>query len=77
MPRRQSAALLAVRGGRLRCFPARQAADSASTADSRIVVFDAAVELATGRLTVTADATLDPALIEVAVDEAGYRLAAS
>ena len=40
-------------------------------------VHDVAVELATGRLTVTSDATLDPALIEVAVEEAGYRLAAS
>ena len=40
-------------------------------------VHGVAVELATGRLTVTSGATLDPALIEVAVEEAGYRLAAS
>ena len=40
-------------------------------------VQDVAVELATGRLTVTSDAALDPALIKDAVEEAGYRLAAS
>ncbi len=40
-------------------------------------VQDVAVELATGRLTVTSDSSLDPALIKVAVEEAGYRLAAS
>ena len=40
-------------------------------------VQDVAVELATGRLTVTSDPSLDPALIKVAVEEAGYQLAAS
>ena len=41
------------------------------------VSHDVAVELAMGRLTVTSDATLDPALIKVAGEEAGYRLADS
>jgi copper chaperone len=40
-------------------------------------VQDVAVELATGRLTVTSDSNLDLALIKDAVEEAGYRLAAS
>jgi copper chaperone CopZ len=40
-------------------------------------VQDVAVELATGRLTVTSDSSLDPALIKVAVEDAGYRLADS
>lgn len=40
-------------------------------------VQDVAVELATGRLTVTSDADLDPALVKSAVEDAGYRLAAS
>lgn len=40
-------------------------------------VQDVAVELSTGRLTVTSDSSLDPALIKVAVEEAGYQLAAS
>ncbi len=40
-------------------------------------VQDVAVELATGRLTVTSDASLDPALIKGAIEEAGYQLAAS
>lgn len=40
-------------------------------------VQDVAVELATGRLTVTSDSNLDPALIKVAVEEAGYRLTAN
>lgn len=40
-------------------------------------VDDVSVELATGRLTVTSDSNLDPALIKDAVEEAGYRLAAS
>lgn len=40
-------------------------------------VQDVAVELATGRLTDTSDASLDPALIKIAVEEAGYRWAAS
>ncbi len=40
-------------------------------------VQDVAVELATGRLTVTSDSSLDPALIKGAVEEAGYQLAAS
>jgi copper chaperone len=39
-------------------------------------VQDVAVELATGRLTVTCDSDLDPALVEGAVTEAGYQLAA-
>lgn len=40
-------------------------------------VQDVAVELATGRLTVSSDADLDPALVKSAVEDAGYRLAAS
>ena len=40
-------------------------------------VDDVAEELATGRLTVTSDAILDPALIKGAIEEAGYRLAGS
>ena len=40
-------------------------------------VQDVAVELATGRLTVTSGSTIDPALIKAAVEEAGYRLATS
>ncbi len=40
-------------------------------------VQDVAVELATGRLTVTSDANLDPALIKGAVEDAGYQLAAN
>jgi copper chaperone len=40
-------------------------------------VDDVSVELATGRLTVTSDSDLDPALIKDAVEDAGYRLAAS
>lgn len=40
-------------------------------------VQDVAVELATGRLTVTSESSLDPALIKGAVEEAGYQLAAS
>lgn len=40
-------------------------------------VQDVAVELATGQLTVTADPNLDPALIKAAVEDAGYKLAAS
>jgi copper chaperone len=40
-------------------------------------VDDVSAELATGRLTVTSDANLDPALIKDAVEDAGYRLAAS
>jgi copper chaperone CopZ len=40
-------------------------------------VQDVAVELATGRLTVTSHAALDPALIKDAVEEAGYQLSAS
>ncbi|WP_371131225.1 heavy-metal-associated domain-containing protein [Microbacterium sp.] len=40
-------------------------------------VQDVAVELATGLLTVTSDASLDPALIKGAVEEAGYQLAVS
>lgn len=40
-------------------------------------VQDVAVEVATGRLTVTSDSTLDPALIKDAVEEAGYSLVAS
>ena len=40
-------------------------------------VQDVAVELATGRLIVTSDSTLDPALIKGAIEEAGYQLAAS
>ena len=40
-------------------------------------VDDISVDLATGRLTVTADSALDPALIKNAVEDAGYRLAAS
>jgi len=40
-------------------------------------VDDVSVELATGRLTVTSDSNLDPALIKDAVEDAGYRLAAS
>jgi copper chaperone len=39
-------------------------------------VQDVAVELATGRLTVTSDSDLDPALIKGAVEDAGYQLAA-
>ena len=38
-------------------------------------VQDVAVELATGRLTVTSNSSLDPALIKGAVEEAGYQLA--
>lgn len=40
-------------------------------------VQDVAVELATGGLTVTSDASLDPALIKGAIEEAGYQLAAN
>jgi copper chaperone len=40
-------------------------------------VQDVAVELSTGRLTVISDSSLDPALIKVAVEEAGYQLASS
>lgn len=40
-------------------------------------VDDVSVELATGRLTVTSDSDLDPALIKGAVEDAGYRLTAS
>jgi copper chaperone CopZ len=40
-------------------------------------VQDVAVELATGRLTVTSDSSIDPALIKGAVEEAGYQLDAS
>ncbi len=32
---------------------------------------------ATGRLTITSDSSLNPALIKRAVEDAGYRLAAS
>ncbi|WP_183097611.1 heavy-metal-associated domain-containing protein [Nocardioides pelophilus] len=39
-------------------------------------VQDVAVELSTGRITVTSDSDLDPALIKGAVEEAGYQLAA-
>lgn len=38
-------------------------------------VQDIDVELATGRLTVTSEADLDPAVVEQAVAEAGYQLA--
>ena len=40
-------------------------------------VQDVAVELATGRLTVTSDSSLDPALIKGAVEDAGYQLTAN
>lgn len=33
------------------------------------------LDLASGRLTVTSDAAVDPALVQGAVEEAGYRLA--
>lgn len=40
-------------------------------------VQDVAVELSTGTLTVASESDLDPALIKTAVEEAGYKLAAS
>lgn len=40
-------------------------------------VQDVAVELSTGSLTVVSESQLDPALIKTAVEEAGYKLAAS
>jgi copper chaperone CopZ len=40
-------------------------------------VDDVYVELATGRLTVSSDSSLDPALVKAAVEDAGYRLAVS
>lgn len=39
-------------------------------------VQDVAVELATGQLTVISEGELDPAKVQEAVEEAGYRLAA-
>ena len=39
-------------------------------------VDDVQVELASGRLTVTSDAPLDPALVRSAVEEAGYTVTA-
>lgn len=38
-------------------------------------VQDVAVELSTGRLTITSDSELDPALVKDAIEEAGYQLA--
>jgi copper chaperone len=40
-------------------------------------VQDVVVELATGKLTVTAEPDLDPVRVKTAVEDAGYRLAAS
>jgi len=40
-------------------------------------VQDVTVELSTGTLTVASESDLDPALIKTAVEEAGYKLAAS
>jgi len=38
-------------------------------------VTDVQVDLASGRVTVTGDAPVDPALVRAAVEEAGYQLA--